>query len=180
MCKSIAHACKEVATTCSKCYLQSDSSSVHHVPNSIKPQPMPYQCIAELPARVRDIATLRGLGYSYREIGERFGTTHQAVSIMLTRHRRSLSSLRDRPDLAGLSARAVNVLGRIGVCSREEASARDVLALLQIQRNCGAKTREEIARWLTAGSIGQSDDSPVIGHFDRNDSVAVEGHPVEA
>ena len=129
---------------------------------------------------MRDIATLRGLGYSYREIGERFGTTPQAVSIMLTRHRRSLSSLRDRPDLAGLSARAANVLGRIGVCSREEASAHNVLSLLQIQRNCGAKTREEIARWLTGVAIRRSDDSPAIGHFDRSDSVAAESHPVEA
>jgi len=33
--------------------------------------------LEELPQRVRDIATLRGLGYTFREISEQFGVTPQ-------------------------------------------------------------------------------------------------------
>lgn len=153
---------------------------MHLVSSSIKQQAKPRHDLSDLPARVRDVAILRGFGYSYREIGQRFGMTPQAASVMLTRHRRSLSSLRNHLELAGLSARATNVLGRIGVSSREGASSRDIAALLENQRNCGAKTRAEIARWLSEGDASQSGGSPAIGHFDGSDSFAAESHPVEA
>ena len=74
--------------------------------------------LGEIPERVRQIAMLRGLGYSYRQIAGLLQVTPQAVSLMLTRHRRSLKSLRDAIELSSLSARAVNVLGRHGVSTR--------------------------------------------------------------
>lgn len=101
-----------------------------------------------LPARVRDIAVLRGLGYTFREIGRQFGQTPQAVSLMLQRHRRSLNSLTTAPQLRQLSARAVNVLGRHGIRSREDCMNLDLLRVLNGERNCGRKTKEEIFRWL--------------------------------
>lgn len=91
---------------------------------------------------------LRGLGYSYRVIGRQFGVTPQAVSLMLTRHRRSLKSLRGAVELNSLSARAVNALGRHGVRTREEAQEANVLELLAGERNCGNKTIDEITRWI--------------------------------
>lgn len=136
---------------------------MHLVSNSNAQQTKPCHDLSELPARVRDLAALRGLGYSYREIGHRFGITPQAVSLMLTRHKRSLSSLRNRSELAGLSARATNALGRIGVSSREQASSRDLAALLENQRNCGAKTRNEIKRWLSEQRLSQRDGLPILG-----------------
>jgi DNA-directed RNA polymerase specialized sigma24 family protein len=53
----------------------------------------------EIPERVRQIAMMRGLGYSYREIAGPFSVTPQAVSLMLTRHRRSLLEVRPRETL---------------------------------------------------------------------------------
>ena len=103
---------------------------------------------ASLPARVRDIAVLRGLGYSYREIGRQFGQTPQAVSIMLQRHRRSLANLKIAPELHRLSARAVNVLGRHGIRARADCDGLDLPRVLEGERNCGRKTVEEILRWL--------------------------------
>jgi len=104
--------------------------------------------LRQLPERVRDIATLRGLGYSYRKIAEAFGVTPQAVSVMLSRHRHSLADLRRHPEFAELSPRAVNALAKHGIRSRADARGRNVSDLLQGQRNCGRKTLEEIARWL--------------------------------
>lgn len=104
--------------------------------------------LADIPHRVRDIATLRGLGYSFREIAEQFNVTPQAVSLMLTRHRRSLKSLGEAVELQNLSARAVNALGRHRISTRDEARSRDVLTLLRGERNCGRKTLDEIERWL--------------------------------
>lgn len=101
-----------------------------------------------LPARLRDIAMLRGLGYSFREIGKQFGQTPQAISIMLQRHRRSLKSLKAAPELQQLSGRAVNVLGRHGIRSRADCRGLDLPRILDGERNCGRKTREEIFRWL--------------------------------
>jgi predicted transcriptional regulator len=106
------------------------------------------ELIAGLPVRVRNIALLRGLGYSFREIGKQLGVTAQAVSIMLLRYRRSLKSLKGSVELADLSARAANALGRRKITTREEARRADVLRLLQNERNCGRKTLEEIERWL--------------------------------
>ena len=107
--------------------------------------------LSELPARIRDIAALRGLGYSFREIAAPLNITPQAVSLMLSRHRRCLKSLRQSIELRQLSARAVNALGRLGIKSREEARQRDVIQLLRHQRNCGIKTLDEISRWMNDG-----------------------------
>jgi predicted transcriptional regulator len=104
--------------------------------------------LANVPWRVREIAMLRGLGYSYREIGRELKVTPQAVSLMLIRHRRPVKSLRQHMDLLGLSPRAVNVLARHGVTRREEARARPLLDLIKDERNCGSKTIEEIRRWM--------------------------------
>jgi len=41
----------------------------------------------EVPERVRQIATLRGLGYSYRQIAGPLNVTPQAVLLMLARRR---------------------------------------------------------------------------------------------
>ena len=104
--------------------------------------------LESLPRRVRDIATLRGLGYSFREIGREFEVSPQAISIMLMRHRRGLKQLRGAIELQGLSPRAVNALGRLGIRTREDAAGRNLVDLLKGERNCGAKTRSEIERWL--------------------------------
>jgi hypothetical protein len=101
-----------------------------------------------VPQRVGEIAMLRGLGYSFREIARQFSVTPQAVSLMLSRHRRSLKSLGNAVELGNLSARAVNSLGRHGIRNREDARRKDVLNLLKGERNCGRKTLEEIAQWL--------------------------------
>ena len=104
--------------------------------------------LEELPQRIRDIATLRGLGYTFREISKQFEVTPQAISLMLSRHRRVIKKLRGAVELAGLSPRAVNALGRHGIRSRASAFETDVLELLKGERNCGNKTLEEIRRWI--------------------------------
>ena len=101
-----------------------------------------------IPERVRQIAMLRGLGYSYRQIAGPLQVTPQAVSLMLTRHRHSLKSLRAAMELNSLSARAVNALGRHGIRTREQARQANVLERLAGERNCGCKTMEEIVRWV--------------------------------
>jgi len=98
---------------------------------------------------VRQIAMMRGLGYSYREIAGAFSLTPQAVSLMLIRHRRVLKSLRGAMEFSALSPRAVNVLGRHGIRTREQARQANVLEPLAGERNCGRKTLEEIARWIS-------------------------------
>ena len=107
--------------------------------------------VAGVPWRVREIAMLRGLGYSFREIAGPLGVTPQAVSLMLSRHRRSVKSLRGAIELGSLSPRAVNALARLGIRSRAEARDRLVLDRLQNARNCGRKTVEEIRNWIDAG-----------------------------
>jgi hypothetical protein len=101
-----------------------------------------------LPQRIRDIATLRGLGYTFREISKQFKVTPQAISLMLSRHRRVIKKLRGAVELAGLSPRAVNALGRHGIRSRAAAFEINVLELLKGERNCGNKTLDEIRRWI--------------------------------
>lgn len=114
---------------------------------------------------------LRGLGYSFREIGRELSVSPQAVSLMLSRHRRSFKSLGEAMELSNLSARAVNVLGRHGINNRAEARQRGVLELLQNERNCGRKTLEEIGRWVgTDQSENLADD-----HGDIMLSVEVRG-----
>jgi predicted DNA-binding protein YlxM (UPF0122 family) len=104
--------------------------------------------IENVPSRVRDMATLRGLGYSLREIAELFRVSPQAISLTLTRHRRRLQALETAVQLTNLLSRAVNVLGRHQITTREQAQRADVLNLLLAERNCGRKTREEIRRWM--------------------------------
>lgn len=104
--------------------------------------------IEDVPARIRNIAMLRGLGYTYREIGQEIGVSPQAVSLMLSRHKRSFKRLRGAVEFRELSSRAVNALGRHGIRSRDEARAAKVLELLSNARNCGKKTLEEIERWM--------------------------------
>ena len=103
-----------------------------------------------VPQRVKEIALLRGLGYSFREIGDRLGISPQAVSLMLSRHRRAAKLLDGTLQLHGLSSRAVNALGRHSIRTREEARERNILAILPSERNCGSKTVNEIERWLTS------------------------------
>ena len=110
--------------------------------------PAAADVLAELPGRVRDIATLRGLGYTCMEIGRRFGITPQAVSATLARYHRRMTDLGARQDMLELSGRAVNALSRIGVNSRADALNRDVFVLLRRERNCGEKTLEQIRRWI--------------------------------
>lgn len=108
--------------------------------------------IEALPSRVRDIAIMRGLGYSLAEIARHMGTTPQAVSIMLQRHRARIKELGVRTEHWELSTRAANVLGRLRVATREEARAKNVAAKLRGQRNCGEKTIREIESWLAEAS----------------------------
>jgi len=112
--------------------------------------PVASDTIESLPQRVREIAILRGLGYSFREISRQFKVTPQAASLMLSRHRRSLKSLAGSKELTELSARAVNALGRHKISTREQARRADVLHLLRHERNCGRKTFEEIEHWIAA------------------------------
>jgi DNA-binding NarL/FixJ family response regulator len=110
--------------------------------------------IEPVPQRVREIAMLRGLGYSFREIARQYHVTPQAISLMLSRHRRAMGSLRGSLELSHLSARAVNALGRHGILSRQEAIRRNALDLVKRARNCGRKTLDEISEWIgqSAGS----------------------------
>ena len=105
-----------------------------------------------IPLRVRDVAALRGLGYSYQLIGKQFGISAQAVSLMLSRYRRRLDSLGDAIELQSLSCRAANALGRYGITSREEARQKRIVELLRHEKNCGHKTVQEIERWMRAES----------------------------
>lgn len=98
----------------------------------------------DLPERVHAIATMRGLGYSYRKIAEEYGISPQAVSLMLSRYRKHVSTCRNRSELRGLSSRASNALVRCGVSTR----AAGVLKVLPQMKNCGAKTIAEIERWM--------------------------------
>lgn len=112
------------------------------------PQQMTQFSIETIPHRVREIATLRGLGYSFREIASRTGTTPQAASVILTRYRRSLEKHGCSSDLTALSARAANVLDRLGISSKEEARRANLFEKLGRQRNCGHKTLQEIREWI--------------------------------
>ncbi len=104
--------------------------------------------LGSLPDRIRTMAVLRGLGYSFGEMGRRFDVTPQAASAMLARYRRLLQQPKASEELHGLSARAVNVLGRLGIRSREDARRTDIAFLLRQEKNCGRKTPDEIQRWI--------------------------------
>lgn len=105
-----------------------------------------------LPLYVRNVATLRGLGFSFPQIARHYGVTPQAISVLLTRQRASLKQGQAIPELAGLSPRAANCLGRLRIATRAEARKhRDLQKELHAQRNCGQKTLEEILRWAQNG-----------------------------
>ena len=114
----------------------------------------PDEIVAALPGRVRDIATLRGLGYTCLEIGRRMDISAQAVSATLARYRRRAGDFGGRREMLELSTRAVNALSRIGIDRRADVRGRDIFALLARQKNCGEKTLEEIRRWLDHGTNG--------------------------
>jgi galactose mutarotase-like enzyme len=62
-------------------------------------------------------------------------------------------------ELNSLSPRAVNVLGRHGIRTREQARQANVLERLAGERNCGRKTMDEIARWMGDNSgVNPSED----------------------
>lgn len=107
----------------------------------------PIEEVGDLPAHVARVAALRGLGYSLRQIGRSLGCSPQAVSLHLIRFRNDLRRNCSEPEMRGLSTRAVNVLGRLGISTRLQARHSDLDTLLAGQRNCGAKTRQEIFRW---------------------------------
>lgn len=105
-----------------------------------------------MPQRVREIAMLRGLGCSFRQIAKQFSVTPHAISLALSRHRRCLKALRGSVELRTLSPRAINALGRHGIRTREQARKTDVINLLSGERNCGRKTLEEVAHWIDGSS----------------------------
>ena len=105
-----------------------------------------------IPQRVRNMAALRGLGYSYRLISEKLGISPQAVSLMLGRYQRGLGTIGEAIELQSLSCRAANALGRHGVTSRRAARERNILHLLHCEKNCGQKTIQEIEAWMNEDS----------------------------
>lgn len=123
--------------------------TMHHQSEKMAaPAASPSLNLDAVPQRVREIAMLRGLGYSFRQISGQFNVTPQAVSLMLSRHRRCLKALRGSIELNHLSPRAVNALARHGISTREEARRKNVTALLVNARNCGRKTLQEIETWM--------------------------------
>ena len=100
------------------------------------------------PQRIGEIAMLRGLGYSFREIAQHLCVTPQAASLMLARYRSRQQALGNAEELYNLSARAVSVLRRYGIRSREQAKNINLTERLQNERNCGHKTLNEILQWL--------------------------------
>ena len=103
--------------------------------------------------RVRDIAALRGLGFSYREIAEHYQVTPQAISLLLARNRHKMSSIGGHPEIMELSTRATNALGRLGVTTREQATAANAVEKLRNARNCGRKTLTEIEGWMAGSTL---------------------------
>jgi hypothetical protein len=118
------------------------------------PEPV-FLSLDDLPREVRQIAALSGLGYTNSQIARTLGISPQTAARVLQRYRRCLESLVPSSELAGLSARAVNVLSRHGIRTREQAWAEDLWGILVGQRNCGRKTIEEIVAW--AEGIGRGD-----------------------
>ena len=112
--------------------------------------PTPTEALEFSAGRVRDIAALRGLGFSYREIALHYGVTPQAISLLLARSRKQMKAIGGEPGLANLSTRAAAALRRLGIQNRHEALAGDALARLAHARNCGRKTLEEIEHWMTS------------------------------
>lgn len=115
-----------------------------------KREPLPDP--EELPLHVRNVAALRGLKFTYAQIGRHYGITPQAASVLLSRQRFLLRDRLDNSELKGLSPRAVNCLGRLRIRTRDAARRHpDLSEKLRAQRNCGHKTIEEILAWAAAG-----------------------------
>jgi len=135
---------------------QHESSTNMHLQTSTIDKPANGTGALEtVPERIREIAMMRGLGYSFREIADEFCVTPQAVSLMLARHKKTVKSLRGAAELTVLSSRAANALGRLKVRSREEARRMNVVESLRGTRNCGRKTISEIEHWLDEGQSAQ-------------------------
>lgn len=114
----------------------------------------------ELPLRVRNVAALRGLGFSFVQIGQRYGITPQAASILLIKQKGLLSQAGTSSEFDGLSPRAVNCLGRLRIRNRAMARRHPNLdAALKEQRNCGQKTTDEILRWARLDSLAATKQS---------------------
>ena len=101
------------------------------------------------------IMELHSSGKSLRQIADQFCVTPQAVSLMLSRHKKTVKSLRGATELTTLSSRAANALGRLNVRNREEARRMNVIESLKGSRNCGRKTISEIEHWLDEGQSAQ-------------------------
>jgi DNA-binding transcriptional ArsR family regulator len=119
-----------------------------------------------MPSRVREVALLRGLGYTFREIARQLDVSPQAVTHTLSRYRRSAKALEGTAELQGLSARARSFLSDLGISCRAEAHGKDVLMLLRGRANCGRKTLDEIAAWL-----GEECEARVVSPAHSSDKV---------
>jgi hypothetical protein len=101
-----------------------------------------------IPLYARNIAALRGLGFTFRQIAKGYGITPQAASLTISRQRETLKTLKRQSDFTGLSPRAVSCLGRLGIKTRASARAMaDLEVSLRNQRNCGQKTIREVLDW---------------------------------
>lgn len=107
----------------------------------------PLATLEDIPRSIRDIAALRGLGYTYSEIGHSLGVTAQAISVTLVRYRRKLASTRGSKHMMGLSTRALNVLSKHCISDPSDPRLSTMLEHFPGERNCGAKTIMEIQRW---------------------------------
>lgn len=113
-----------------------------------------------LPPRLRDIAMMRGLGFKLHEIARHFDISPQAVSLVLSRHRRRIEGLGLRTEQWDLSTRAVTALARLGITTRAQARSLDIAALLRGKRNCGEKTIKEIQTWLASDGDASGEEPP--------------------
>jgi hypothetical protein len=110
--------------------------------------------LEELPLYVRNVATLRGLGFSFPQIARHYGVTPQAISVLLTRQRALFKQGQSLSRLVGLSPRATSCLGRLRIGTRAELQKHPNLReKLRGQRNCGKKTVEEILRWAQGDEV---------------------------
>lgn len=122
------------------------------VDNPVPPHPAGVPDPENIPLRILHIAALRGLGFPLRAIGRNYGVSPQAVALMLARYKSVLRTARHRSEIDGLSPRAVNILGRLGIKTRAEArAAGDLAERLHGLRNCGRKTVAEIRDWAAGG-----------------------------
>lgn len=131
------------------------STTMHLQTATIEKPTHAVGALETVPERIREIAMMRGLGYSFRQIADQFCVTPQAVSLMLARHKKTVKSLRGATELTTLSSRAANALGRLNVRNREEARRMNVIESLKGARNCGRKTLSEIEHWLDEGQSAQ-------------------------